>query len=171
MHSKMGPLWVWLAAALVPAASAKAQPWTAFADAVLAAHNAERSRVGAPPLQWDPQLADAASAYAEQLAGGAPFVHSPRAGRSGQRENLSRGLPGAGPLQMLGYWTVERRDFEPGLFPNVSRTGNWLDVAHYTQMIWKTTTHVGCGVASGRSGEFMVCRYSPPGNADGRLVP
>ena len=98
-------------------------------------------------------------------------MHSPRAGRSGQRENLSRGLPGANALQMVGYWSIEKQIFEPGVFPNVSRTGNWEDVAHYTQMIWKTTTHVGCGIASGRTGEFMVCRYSPPGNADGRLVP
>ena len=142
-----------------------------LAGPVLAAHNIERARVGAPPLEWDPELATAATAYAQVLASGAPFQHSPRAGRSGQRENLSRGLPGANALQMVGYWTVEKRDFEPGVFPNVSRTGNWEDVAHYTQMIWKTTTRVGCGVASGQSGEFMVCRYSPPGNADGRLVP
>ena len=142
-----------------------------LAGPVLAVHNAERARVGAPPLQWDSELATAASAYAHVLASGAPFAHSPRAGRSGQRENLSRGLPGADALQMVGYWTVERRNFEPGIFPNVSRTGDWEDVAHYTQMIWKTTTRVGCGVASGQTGEFMVCRYSPPGNADGRLVP
>lgn len=142
-----------------------------LAGPVLAAHNVERARVGAPPLQWDADLAVQATAYAQALAGGAPFVHSPRTGRSGQRENLSRGLPGASALQMVGYWTVERRNFAPGVFPNVSRTGDWEDVAHYTQMIWKTTTRVGCGIAGGRTGEFMVCRYSPPGNADGRLVP
>ena len=56
-------------------------------------------------------------------------------------------------------------------FPNVSRTGRWKDVAHYTQMIWKGTTNVGCAmhVAAGRT--YLICRYSPPGNADGRAVP
>lgn len=157
--------------ALAAPLQARSQLGPEFAGSILAAHNAERARVGSPPLQWGDELAAAASDYALHLAGGAPFVHSPRGGRYKQRENLSRGLPGAHPLQMVGFWTIERQDFVPGVFPNVSRTGDWLDVAHYTQMIWKTTTHVGCGVASGRLGEFMVCRYSPPGNADGRHVP
>jgi cysteine-rich secretory family protein len=168
----MSSLLLSLALASLPALSdLHAAPERDIAGPVLTVHNSERARVGAPPLQWDPELAAAATVYAQVLASGAPFQHSPRAGRSGQRENLSRGLPGASALQMVGYWTVEKRDFEPGVFPNVSRTGNWADVAHYTQMIWKTTTRVGCGVASGQTGEFMVCRYSPPGNADGRLVP
>jgi len=161
------------AAALLPNAEGRArvQPALDPASSVLAAHNNERNRVGTPPLQWDDELAAAAADYARVLADGAPFQHSPRTGRFKQRENLSRGLPGADPLLMVSYWTVERRNFVPGTFPNVSRTGYWKDVAHYTQMIWKTTTHVGCGWASGRTGEFMVCRYSPPGNADGRQVP
>ncbi|HEX6377317.1 MAG TPA: CAP domain-containing protein, partial [Allosphingosinicella sp.] len=46
----------------------------------LAAHNSERAQFGAPPLQWDPGLAAAAEGYAQVLAAGAPFVHSPRTG-------------------------------------------------------------------------------------------
>ncbi len=41
---------------------------------------------------------------------------------------------------MVGGWASERRWFAPGVFPNVSRTGNWADVGHYTQMIWPATT-------------------------------
>jgi uncharacterized protein YkwD len=146
-------------------------PVPKFAEPILAVHNAERLEFGAPPLQWDPQLATAAAAYAQQLADGAPYVHSPRTGREDQRENLSRGLRGARPEQMMRIWTNEKRYFHAGVFPDVSTTGDANDVLHYTQMIWRMTTRLGCGVANGKAGAFMVCRYSPPGNAPGKAIP
>jgi len=75
------------------------------------------------------------------------------------------------PEQMIGSWLMERSQFRPGIFPYVSRTGNWLTVAHYTQIVWPTTTRVGCAIHSSRSWDFLICRYSPPGNIDGRRVP
>ena len=45
-------------------------------------------------------------------------------------------------------------DFEmPGFHQNPG-TG------HFTQIVWKDTKKVGCGVA----GSFAVCRYQPAGN-------
>jgi hypothetical protein len=38
-------------------------------------------------------------------------------------------------------------------------------------MVWPTTTRVGCAVASNAANDFLVCRYSPAGNIDGRSVP
>ena len=60
--------------------------------------------------------------------------------------------------------------FFPGIFPATSRTGNWIDVGHYTQMIWPTSQRIGCALASTRSTDYLVCRYSPAGNIDGRWV-
>jgi hypothetical protein len=139
---------------------------------LLAAHNRERALVGAPPLQWDPQLALAAISYGPTLAALGRLEHSPRASRSGQRENLWRGTSHAYlPGQMVGSWTDEKRLFRPGVFPAVSVTGNWLHVSHYTQMIWRTTTRVGCGIYRSSQWDYLICRYSPPGNTDGKLVP
>ncbi|MEO5578793.1 MAG: CAP domain-containing protein [Sphingomicrobium sp.] len=138
---------------------------------ILDIHNKERAAVGSPSLGWDPQLAAAASAYAVKLAAGGPFVHAPRAGRESERENLSRGLPGASAERMMINWTGEKGNFTPGTYPNVSKTGNWSDVSHYTQMIWPTTTRVGCGTAGGSKYAVLVCRYTPPGNQPGRQVP
>ena len=99
---------------------------------ILAAHNSTRAEVGAPPLQWDPTLAVAAASYGPALSRAGQLVHSPRAGRENQRENLWMGQQGRfGPEQMVAVWTDEKRLFLPGQFPNVSRTGNWADVAHY----------------------------------------
>ncbi|HET9811443.1 MAG TPA: CAP domain-containing protein [Sphingomicrobium sp.] len=141
-----------------------------FARLFLDVHNAERSTVGAAPLQWDPQLAANAAIYAGELARTGRLQHAPREGRGIERENLSQGLLGWNQRQMMQNWVKEKRYFIPGLFPDVSRTGNWADVAHYTQMIWPTTIKVGCGMASGSGFKWLVCRYSPGGNKDGKPV-
>lgn len=135
---------------------------------LLAAHNRERAAVGVPPLQWDPFLAAAAASYGPSIAAAGRLQHSPRATRPGQRENLWMGTRGAySPEQMVGSWVEEKSMFRPGIFPNVSATGNWLDVSHYTVLIWPTTTRVGCAVYSSRTFDYLICRYSPPGNIDG----
>jgi hypothetical protein len=142
----------------------------AIAERILAAHNRERAAVGAPPLQWDDTLADHAAAYGPTLAALRHLVHSPRDGRPNERENLAMAWHGTmSPEQLVAMWSRERQLLEPGsyLFPGVSRTGNWQDIAHYTQMVWPTTTHVGCAIYS-VDWDYLICRYSPPGNKDGK---
>jgi uncharacterized protein YkwD len=134
-------------------------------------HNAERARLGVPPLRWDPALAAAAASYGPALERLGYLRHSPRAVRPGQRENLWMGTRGAFSVdQMVGAWIAERGAYRHAPFPAVSRTANWLDVGHYTQMVWRGTTHVGCAVHRGGRHDFLICRYSPPGNIDGRLA-
>ena len=41
-------------------------------------------------------------------------------------------------------------------------------VGHYTELIWRDTTHVGCAVAIRGDRAVLACRYSPPGNIDGQ---
>lgn len=139
---------------------------------ILAEMNRERAAVGVPPLAWDADLAVAAAGYAPVLAAGGRLEHSPRSSRRGQSENLWMGTRGAFTTeQMVGYWAAEKARFRPGIFPNVSSTGNWFDVSHYSQMIWRGTTHVGCATARNAVSDFLVCRFSPRGNIDGQRVP
>lgn len=138
---------------------------------LLASHNLERSRMRVQPLRWDPALAAAAASYGPTLERLGRLQHSPRASRPGQRENLWMGSRGYfSPEQMVGTWLRERSAFRPGVFPNISRTGDWSDVSHYTQVIWRETTHLGCAIHRGARFDFLICRYSPPGNVDGRRV-
>lgn len=137
----------------------------------LALHNQVRADAGVPALRWDRELAASADAYAEHLANGVPYVHAGRIGREDQRENLSMGYRGSSAVAMMQNWISEKRNFKPGVFPDVSLTGDWEDAGHYSQMIWPTTTRVGCGTARGAQWEYLVCRYSPPGNRDGSQVP
>jgi hypothetical protein len=153
-------------------AAAPALVASQFPAKVLAAHNAERARMGMPPLAWDPQLGTAAAVYARQMAFTGLFKHSDRQARRGIGENLWMGSRGAFSVEaMVGGWSSEKRYFTRGVFPNNSNTGNWADVGHYTQMIWPTTQRVGCAVASTPRIDYLVCRYSPAGNIDGRVLP
>jgi hypothetical protein len=135
---------------------------------LLAAHNRERMLVGAPPLQWDADLAAHAASYGPALASLRRLVHSPRESRIGERENLAMAWHGTmSPEQLVDLWSREKLLFEPGIFPAVSRTGQWEDVAHYTQIVWPTTTRVGCAIFA-VDWDYLICRYSPPGNIDGK---
>ncbi|HWH17287.1 MAG TPA: CAP domain-containing protein, partial [Allosphingosinicella sp.] len=66
---------------------------------------------------------------------------------------------------------AERRYFRAGVFPNVSSSGNWSDVGHYTQMVWRGTTSVGCALHQSPRWDFLICRYAPSGNVVGQRVP
>ncbi|MGZ9098750.1 MAG: CAP domain-containing protein [Brevundimonas sp.] len=136
--------------------------------ALLAAHNAERAQVGTRPLIWEEGLEAEARDWARELIATGRFVHDPAL--HGHGENLWTGWGGRvwTPEEMVGEWAAEKRDYVPGVFPNVSRTGDWNAVGHYTQMTWSGTTHVGCAIASRGDRSVLACRYSPPGNIDGR---
>jgi len=139
---------------------------------LLSLHNRERAAAGTPPLAWDAALAQGAAAYAPELERLGRLVHSSRESRPGQGENLWMGSRGAYSLEeMVGSWAAEKSVFRPGIFPDVSASGRWEDVAHYTQMIWRGTTRVGCAVRQTARWDFLVCRYAPAGNVVGQRGP
>jgi hypothetical protein len=168
---------IFAALILSAASTAKAQSYLQGATGdvarrILDAHNIERTRVGAPPLQWDSTLAEHAASYGPVLANLRTLIHSPRAGRPGERENLAMAWHGTlNPEQLVAMWSDEKRLLAPGsaIFPATSRTGRWEDIAHYTQMVWPTTTRVGCAIFAA-DWDYLICRYSPPGNIDGKSI-
>jgi uncharacterized protein YkwD len=146
-----------------------AEPGTDFAARVLASHNVERGRLGMRPLHWSAQLSQDAQQWADSLARRGAFEHAQ--GRDDTGENLWMGAANwFSPEQMVGEFLSERAAFRPGRFPNVSNTGNWSDVGHYTQVIWPETQAVGCAIARGGRQEVLVCRYWPAGNVDGERI-
>ncbi len=155
--------------AAVPIAPPRhAPPSNAVEARLLAAHNDERRRVGAPPLLWSADLEVEARSWARELIATGRFAHDPRP--HGHGENLWTGWGDRTwtPEEMVEDWIEERKDYRPGVFPNVSRTGNWTAVGHYTQLIWAGTTHVGCAIEARGDQQLLACRYAPPGNVDGR---
>ena len=140
-----------------------------FPARVLALHNIERAAAGVPLLTWDPQLGIEAARYAVQLAITRRFAHSAASSRRNTGENLWMGTRGAFPLENMVYsWSSEKRLFKAGVFPAISRSGNWQEVGHYTQMVWPGTRRVGCALATSASADYLVCRYDPSGNVHGK---
>ena len=142
-----------------------------FDARLLLAQNAERQSLGLKPMRWDPQLAAAASAYADELAATDEWEHSPDEDRPDQGENLWVGTRGAFTAEeMAGDWIAEKSVFRAGIFPDVSTTGRWEDVGHYTQIIWADTDRIGCGLSSSAEDDYLVCRYAHAGNVMGEAV-
>jgi uncharacterized protein YkwD len=133
-----------------------------LAERLLAEHNRERERTGVPRLVWSERLAGEARNWAQTLAQTGTFQHASDAEAG---ENLWMGTAGYfAPESMVGAFVEERQNYQHGTFPNVSRTGRWQDVGHYTQVVWRETREVGCAVAQGADKDYLVCRYWPAGN-------
>ncbi len=142
-----------------------------FQTRIVESHNEERAREGLHGLDWNTELAREAHDWAQVLARSQVLEHADRKRTRGAGENLWMGTAGYYTLEnMMDGFIGEKRDFRPGRFPEVSRTGNWADVGHYTQVIWPTTKEVGCAVVRGRDHEVLVCRYWPAGNWMGHMV-
>lgn len=145
------------------------QPRADAAKRLLVIHNAERARLGLPPLAWSAALARDAGEYARVLLSRGQLRHAESADRKGNGENLWMGTAGAWDLDaMVGMFLEERRYFRAAAFPDVSLTGNWTDVGHYTQIVWKDTKEVGCAIDTGNGMDVLVCRYFPAGNVYGK---
>jgi hypothetical protein len=138
----------------------------------LNAHNEARGRFGVAPLAWSEELAAGARAHAQYMAQTGIYGHDRTPGRRKTAgENLWRGPRGVFSYDvMIGTMTAEARLFRPGAFPHNSINGDWHAVAHYTQIVWPTTTEVGCAVASSQTNDYFVCRYAPTGNKDGHFL-
>jgi hypothetical protein len=147
-------------------------PRTNFNERLLAAQNRERALMAVPPLAWDDGLAKGAAEWADHLSRSGRFEHSPdNPTAAPEGENIWGGTPGYYlPENMVGLWTAEKRQFRPGVFPDASATRHVEDVSHYTQMVWRRTTHVGCATSSAGAEEILVCRYSTAGNVIGEKV-
>jgi len=137
---------------------------------MIAAHDRVRSEVGLGGLTWSNSLAAAAQQWAEHLAATNIRQHS---STDGYGENFSRGLPPSEypPTVLFDLFYAEKKYFIPGRpVPECSNTGNFHDVAHYTQIIWKDTKQVGCGYAIGIPRAILVCQYLPQGNIVGQTT-
>ncbi len=136
-----------------------------FSQRVLDAQNQERARLGLAPLQWSPELAASARQWADHLAATGKFEHAPENRAEPQGENLWAGTRGYySPEAMVDAWVREKRYFKLGRFPDNSTTGNFEDVGHYTQLVWRDTGAVGCARAQSAAEDILVCRYSDAGN-------
>ncbi|XP_021300256.1 basic form of pathogenesis-related protein 1-like [Herrania umbratica] len=122
----------------------------------LRVHDAARAQVGVGPMTWDAKVAAYAQDYANKRVADCGLVHSD--GPYG--ENLaeaSYALTGAEAVQM---WVDEKPYYNYDA--NICVGGQCL---HYTQVVWRNSTRLGCARVKCNSGWwFVTCNYDPPGN-------
>ncbi|MFF0745416.1 CAP family protein [Streptomyces sp. NPDC004111] len=143
----------------------------AFNDECLAVHNSYRARHGARPLVLD-RAAVAHAVRRAQLASTRDGLDLPPGSEDfGENrywapsyEEMPRSCEEA-----VRYWYKTRfsggYDWnKPGFSP---RTGS------FTQLVWKSSSTLGCGRAAGRPvgaesyQTYIICSYGPPGNVVG----
>ena len=169
-----------MAAAPAGAANLPSPNWPRPADrgeallrqVTLDAHNRARADFGVGRVTWSEELAAGAQAHASYMAATGIYGHDQTPGRrKKQGENLWRGQRGVFSYDiMVGVMVDEKRFFRAGAFPNNAANGDWHSVAHYTQIVWPSTTEIGCAVASSATTDYFVCRYAPTGNKDGLVL-
>lgn len=133
----------------------------AFEAECLAAHNKWRAMHQAGPLQIDPKIKQFAQKRADFIGAsdGAEFRHPDNLPYG---ENLawhSNAATSCADLVKMWYDEISMYDFYKGAFS--------LETGHFTQLVWKSTTRVGCArsISSGpKGGVYLVCNYDPPGN-------
>lgn len=133
---------------------------------MLETHNAYRREVGVPPLQWSDKLAQVASEWATELQRrGCEMKHRSGEWNSLYGENLywSKGMART-PTDVAENWAAEKAFFDYDKANYSTFTSKGEVVGHYTQMVWRQTTHVGCAMRKCGNEEIWVCNYEPSGN-------
>ncbi|EFJ42219.1 hypothetical protein VOLCADRAFT_107377 [Volvox carteri f. nagariensis] len=140
------------------------------AGATLTQHNTYRARHSAAALVWDETLAKQAQAWAQALASGCRMQHS---GAQGVGENLylMSTTAGVNPsalrcIDAANSWYSEVSKYRFTNYPWNDNRANFGNIGHFTQVVRKSSTTLGCGAAAGGGNTcvIVVCRYRPPGN-------
>lgn len=142
-----------------PAATPTSTTYTSdsdFKSSMLAAHNFYRGEHNASDLSWNDTSAEFAANWAKPCV----FKHS--GGPTG--ENLAAGFVNVSAS--VEAWGLEREKY------NFNKPGFSEQTGHFTQLVWRDTTSVGCGRQNcngenGTPGWYVVCEYYPPGNVIG----
>lgn len=132
-------------------------------QAMLNAHNSYRGRHGTPKMSWSSSLAQGAQDWANAC------VKKHSSFSNGYGENLFWGTNQTAK-NAAGWWYDEIRnyDFNDPIGSYVAGDSDRnREVRHFTQLVWRSSTQLGCGVANCGGEQFFVCRYQPQGNFNG----
>jgi pathogenesis-related protein 1 len=156
-----------------------------------AAHNAVRAMVDTtpalPPVTWSTEIAAFAQDWADMLATSCDPQHRDRQTlqSKGYGENLAASFGSSAPMTTAEWavdgWAAEVACWTYGTINDPQRGGGTEKCepscyqsmmsdgcGHYTQIVWRDSTQIGCGFSTCTSGglhvEIWICNYAPAGN-------
>ncbi|XP_063682578.1 uncharacterized protein LOC134817371 [Bolinopsis microptera] len=114
-------------------------------------------------MKWDIDVATFAQHWCDKLKNEDKMEHSKGSGfgenlfwASGDSSSVDAGK------SAVKLWYDEIKDYDY-YHPEFSgKTG------HFTQVVWRSSTKVGCGIAIKGKSTWVCCNYSPPGNFIGQ---
>lgn len=138
--------------------------------------NALRAKHGAGPLVWDTALATAAAETSRSNAAVKSFQHGNlevnvdgkgpvRVGQNLFAETSSGKLPAPESVNQnaVDAWAAEAAKY------NYNTPGFSNDTGHFTQLVWKNTSRIGCGGSYSQGSSFVTCDFYPAGNVQGQF--
>ncbi|KAG6361873.1 hypothetical protein INS49_010102 [Diaporthe citri] len=129
----------------IPSTAPQLTDTALFTSAILNSTNVFRSQHNASAVTWNTTLSAFASSYLASMGPGSPD--------SGSECDFAHSGGPYGENLALGCDEV---------------TGE--ETGHFTQLVWKNTTAVGCGSRlCGTRGWYIVCEYWPRGNIIGQF--
>ncbi|KAI1397243.1 PR-1-like protein [Hypoxylon fuscum] len=141
----------------------------AFTSAILNSTNTYRATYNASAVRWNSTLEDFAQSYLDTSSSSSSSSSRRRDGETCDMqhsggpygENLALGCSTAGSC--VDAWASEVAAYDYGA-PGFGET-----TGHFTQLVWRDTTDVGCGakLCPGNGGWYLACEYWPRGNVEG----
>ncbi|MGB5964263.1 MAG: CAP domain-containing protein [Sulfurimonadaceae bacterium] len=150
-------------------------------NTITKAHNDLRKQYGSPALKYSKRLEKASKKWATKLQGdGCGMLHSHgKVGPTGENLFWASASKSANTKDANGNWIwhskrkkVNEQEVVQAWYDEVQ----WYDYetnscekgqmcGHYTQVIWNTTTELGCAaMACDDRSQVWVCEYAPAGN-------
>ncbi|KAF3220343.1 hypothetical protein TWF679_009717 [Orbilia oligospora] len=135
-------------------------PEAEYRDAILRVHNEVRAAHDVPAMRWSRDLVNYAMANTPSCQS---YGHTRTLQQDGIGENILYGQQK--PEQMVRelWYDKELRLYD------FNRQGFSGATGHFTQMIWKGTTEVGCMVRKCTYGTYVKCDYRGKGNIIGQF--
>ncbi|XP_065093052.1 uncharacterized protein LOC135713749 [Ochlerotatus camptorhynchus] len=136
-----------------------------FDAAVLVEHNRLRAQHSADPLTLNSTISQCAQEWANHIASRNCMQHRPN-NRYGENIYACCGKIDVSGEEVVRAWYNEIKDYR---FEQANPC-NFCQVGHFTQVVWKSSTQLGVGIARNGKNLYVVCNYDPPGNYGGQYL-